>query len=281
MASLKAAMKGHQKTHRERGQITGRKHLGLLEKHKDYKLRAKDFHRKENTIKALKKKAFEKNPDEFYFGMIKNKTKDGVHIKQRESKTYTADQIKLLKSQDLNYINLKRSAELKKIEKMQNNLHLLDVVDNEAREHLFFVDSKEEAKTFDAAEKFNTLPELLGRGHNVPTMDMLMNSEFDFNSTSTLDRKGKKYSDKSYKELAGRIKREQQLSQAREELGLQRQLMGKGRVHKRKNGNGRPLPVFLISNSAWHEVCALGLRDPPRPEAEELARQQQLRPQDL
>lgn len=29
-----------------------------------------DYHKKQNTIAALRKKAMEKNPDEFYFNMI-------------------------------------------------------------------------------------------------------------------------------------------------------------------------------------------------------------------
>jgi hypothetical protein len=56
-----------------------RKKFGLLEKHKDYVERARDFHKKDNTIKHLKRKAEERNPDEFYFAMQKAKTKDGVH----------------------------------------------------------------------------------------------------------------------------------------------------------------------------------------------------------
>jgi len=61
------------------GRIARRKY-GLLEKKKDYVLRAKDFHRKEKTIKSLRKKAEERNPDEFYFAMEKARTKGGVHI---------------------------------------------------------------------------------------------------------------------------------------------------------------------------------------------------------
>lgn len=38
----------------ERPQPLKRTHLGLLEKHKDYALRAKDFHSKEDRIVKLK-----------------------------------------------------------------------------------------------------------------------------------------------------------------------------------------------------------------------------------
>ena len=48
-------------------------HLGLLEKHKDYKLRAVDFHRKEDALQKMKEKAALKNPDEFYFNMVRTK----------------------------------------------------------------------------------------------------------------------------------------------------------------------------------------------------------------
>jgi U3 small nucleolar RNA-associated protein 11 len=60
---------------RERGQLVHRKKLGILEKHKDYVLRARDYHSKESRLKKLQKKASERNKDEFYFGMINQKTK--------------------------------------------------------------------------------------------------------------------------------------------------------------------------------------------------------------
>lgn len=74
--NLKMALKKvfQARAHRERSQPQARQRLGLLEKHSDYVLRARDFHKKENRLKALKQKAAMKNPDEFYFGMINAKT---------------------------------------------------------------------------------------------------------------------------------------------------------------------------------------------------------------
>jgi len=48
--------------------------LGILERHKDYKVRAKDNNRKKDTLKALQEKAALKNPDEYYFKMANSKT---------------------------------------------------------------------------------------------------------------------------------------------------------------------------------------------------------------
>ena len=64
-----------QRTYRERAQPVSRQRLGLLEKHKDYVLRARDFHKKQSFIKNLKEKARFKNDDEFYFGMIRAQVK--------------------------------------------------------------------------------------------------------------------------------------------------------------------------------------------------------------
>ena len=56
--------------HKERAQPSHRKRFGLLEKHKDYVERSKDFHRKANELQRLRVKASLKNPDEFYFRLI-------------------------------------------------------------------------------------------------------------------------------------------------------------------------------------------------------------------
>lgn len=73
MASLRKAIR--RRIHKERAQPAHRRKLGLLEKHKDYKLRSRDYHRKEDAIKELRRKAAARNPDEFYFAMHKEKTK--------------------------------------------------------------------------------------------------------------------------------------------------------------------------------------------------------------
>ena len=43
-------------------------------------LRAKDFHKKEDALNALKRKAAYRNPDEFYLPCAAAKTEDGVHV---------------------------------------------------------------------------------------------------------------------------------------------------------------------------------------------------------
>jgi U3 small nucleolar RNA-associated protein 11 len=68
----------HRRNHKERGQLANRSRLGILEKHSDYVKRARDFHAKQDRITRLKQKAAERNKDEFYFSMKKEKTKVGT-----------------------------------------------------------------------------------------------------------------------------------------------------------------------------------------------------------
>ena len=65
MSSLRNAVQ--RRNHRERAQPEERAKWGLLEKRKDYKLRAADHKLKRRKINTLKQKASERNEDEFYF----------------------------------------------------------------------------------------------------------------------------------------------------------------------------------------------------------------------
>ena len=110
MSSLKGLVKT--RTYRERSQPKARAKLGMLEKHKDYVLRARDFHRKEKRINALKEKAAFRNPDEYYLGMVNARTENGVH-KAAPSKKLEIDMVKTLTDKDIAFLEMKRLQEMR------------------------------------------------------------------------------------------------------------------------------------------------------------------------
>ena len=112
MSSFRNAVK--RKTHKERAQPEARKRFGLLEKHKDYVERARDYNKKKKRIQALQEKAAFRNPDEFYMRMQNMATKRGVHTNLGED-SIDADTLKLFKTQDLSYVTLKKQSEQTKI----------------------------------------------------------------------------------------------------------------------------------------------------------------------
>ena len=108
--SLNNAAKS-QKTHRERHQPSSRAQFGLLEKKKDYKLRAKDYNEKKEVLKSLRKKALNKNPDEFYFHMVNSKLTEGGHrdlVSKKSEAKNSDEQVKLQQTQDYKYISTRR-----------------------------------------------------------------------------------------------------------------------------------------------------------------------------
>ena len=108
----------HRRNHKERAQPLQRtaKHA-LLEKHKDYVLRARDYHAKQDRLRRLREKASGRNKDEFYFGMGRERTVGGVHVKEREGAgeggKMPVDVVRVLKSQDGGWVRTVRAAGLK------------------------------------------------------------------------------------------------------------------------------------------------------------------------
>jgi len=236
-SSLRNAVK--RKTHKERAQPAGRKKYGLLEKHKDYQLRAKDYHRKKKQLDALRRKAELRNVDEFYFGMTRAKTEEGVHKVQREGPEYKSRI--LAENFDKGYLQTKLTHEKNQLEKLQSNLHFVGVdpslidPDNVPKKTVF-VDSESEAEAFDEAEYFETAPELLDApAHLRKRLDELRSDKISSSSKSAK-------TEKAYAELLRRQKRVEALSDAVQHLQVKHDLRStKGKRRKVKEGeDGKP-----------------------------------------
>lgn len=264
MSSLRNAVK--RITHKERSQPKARAHLGFLEKKKDYKKRADHYHRKEDRLKAIQRKADMKNPDEFYFGMRNAAVKAGKHQKTDEARgKELADQIgpeavRIMKDQDLSYVRMQKQKDSKKAQKLKEALHFIGK--EKKAKHTIFVASKEQANNFDAAEHFQTAPELVGRAFNRPRTATLKDSamgqlgycsdvekntltEDDLKWQARLAKKAAKRAAKArssaYGEMEARTVRAAAMERAEAYLVSEKLVAGKGRKRKVKAAeNGAP-----------------------------------------
>ena len=154
--------------------------------------------------------------------MIRSQLKDGVHFDLRDDdKEFTADEIKLMQTQDINYVRQKRMIEMKKIEKLKESLHLIDCNNRPKNKHIFFVDNKEDKKNFDFAERLKTDKDLLKLGFNFANLDQLNGqnlSETDIQNIAYLR-------DKSYKELLKRTERLKFLDILYQKMELKKKLL--------------------------------------------------------
>ncbi|XP_065332488.1 probable U3 small nucleolar RNA-associated protein 11 [Cloeon dipterum] len=239
MSSWKNASKANQRTHRERHQPAERQHLGILEKKKDYKKRASDFHEKQATLKALRKKALDRNPDEFYHHMINSKLDDEkgfVHVEVEKplDDVNLAVQEKIMNSQDSRYVCLKRVAERNKLKRLQSELHMIDVAEKTKNRHLFFIEKRKDAHCFDLAAKLDTHPDLINRKTNRPKLSDLKSKKLPVvgvNDALVLAKERQK----RYQELSRRAERERQLSVVEQKLLIKAQLL--------KSGDNKPVKI--------------------------------------
>mmetsp|Transcript_20769 Transcript_20769/g.62111 ORF Transcript_20769/g.62111 Transcript_20769/m.62111 type:complete len:259 (-) Transcript_20769:332-1108(-) len=233
MSSLANAVK--RRTHKERSQPAARKKYGLLEKHKDYVERAKNFHKKDATIKALKRKAEDRNPDEFYFAMQKARTKDGVHKGALTvANKYSQEELRLMKTQDVKYLARQARVESEKLLKLQSSLHLIGVKPKE-RKHTVFVESHGEMREFKPEEYFDTPAELLDRDFNRPKTSQLAEAqlpEASGRAASAALRKASQRTRAAYAEMLSRSERQTKVARAAQRMAYAKEVMGNGRKRK-------------------------------------------------
>lgn len=216
--------------HKERAQPYARQKLGILEKHKDYKLRAKDYHRKQDEIDRLKKVASFKNPDEFYHKMKSTSTIDGVHATKRDN-TKDQDTITQWKLQDSAWLQMKLAQTSQKIDKMQHRL-----------QHL--AQSEQSSKGEYNMRKANKRMLLVDEPDSIGQQQTALKKLKTESSEQLQDPQEKKSAQKSaqklanatakeYREFGKLVEQKKLLSKALAKITLQRKLMAsKGTVRK-------------------------------------------------
>ncbi|XP_073015541.1 probable U3 small nucleolar RNA-associated protein 11 [Primulina eburnea] len=207
MLSLRNAIP--RKAHKERAQPHLRRKFWLLEKHKDYVIRARAYHQKEQTLLKLKEKAALRNPDEFYFKKIKTKIVGGVHKPEFQANKYTNEELMLMKTQDIGNILQKLQTEKKKIERLNGMLHSLD--NQSSSKHVYYADNGE--------EEAREVPKKVSEQGNPSAFKDLPNVILR-----------KTYS--SYRELEARKKRLKGLEKIYTDMSMQKELQKRGKKRK-------------------------------------------------
>ncbi|GMH19317.1 hypothetical protein Nepgr_021158 [Nepenthes gracilis] len=159
------------------------------------------------SSQRLREKAAFRNPEEFFFKVIKTKTVDGVHRPQSEANKYTPEELTLMKTQDMGYILQKIQSEKKKIERLNATLHSLG--NHPPNRHVSYAEDSEEAneiqRRFLADRKLPTLEDIPDRIKRTAA---------------------------SYRELEARRKRVKDLEKLYMDMALKKELQKKGRKRK-------------------------------------------------
>ncbi|KAF2268376.1 U3 small nucleolar RNA-associated protein 11 [Lojkania enalia] len=171
------------RNHKERAQPLEREKWGLLEKRKDYKLRAADHKEKRKRLKLLKQKAQDRNPDEFSFKMMSSSVDaSGRKVADRGNKALRTDVVKLLKTQDVGYVRTMLQVVRKERKELEEKVLLGDEEVHTLRDgeearrgkHTVFVGDKEVQRGFKAEEWFGTSGDGVERVWNRPRKRMVL-----------------------------------------------------------------------------------------------------------
>jgi hypothetical protein len=150
--------------HKERSQPASRKHLGALEKHKDYVKRAKRRHEKVSKLNKLKRAAAQRNPDEYHMKMTEA-VMDVASGKMKRKNPSKEERLKdtklqLLKnSENINYLRHAAEHDRLRAKELLDEVVGLDL--KPCNTHTVFVDDEEEVRRFKPTEYFGTTQEML------------------------------------------------------------------------------------------------------------------------
>ncbi|KAF3491263.1 U3 snoRNP-associated protein Utp11 [Arthroderma uncinatum] len=145
MSSMRNAVQ--RRVHRERAQPAAREKWGILEKHKDYSLRAKDYNIKKAQLQRLREKARDRNPDEFAYGMMSERSKTHGKHGARESKSLNHATVSLLKTQDAGYLRVVGERVRRQLVQTEQEVNLqkgIEEAESLGGKKTIFVDSVEE-----------------------------------------------------------------------------------------------------------------------------------------
>ncbi|KAF2713678.1 U3 small nucleolar RNA-associated protein 11 [Pleomassaria siparia CBS 279.74] len=240
MSSMRNAVQ--RRNHKERAQPLERQKWGLLEKAKDYKLRAKDHKMKKKTLKILKQKVANKNPDEFSFGMLSSTVdKQGIKVADRGNKALEMDVVKLMKTQDAGYIRTMLQVVRKQRKELEEKIVLgegavrtMKGEDARKASHTVFVGDRKEQRKFESDEWFGTGGEWPESAWNRPRKQVEVEKDSD-EEDNEAGVQPKKPSKKQQEAVLAVKKEKEALMKKREraqdkQTGILRTLMAKERA---------------------------------------------------
>lgn len=198
MSSSSLKNKIPKRTYKERAQLSWRKRLGPLEKHKDYVKRARLYHRKQDKLQFLQIQAELRNPDEFnpamgdYLPLEEGK---GLKVKQVGSQVKDS-QVKKIYQRDLGVLHMNHTRLGKKIKKLQTKVSEIaspiaaasasnsnsnsnsnsSSNSKNTPNHTVFVEDEQELIHFNPVKYFETPHQLASRRHNRPRVSQLLES---------------------------------------------------------------------------------------------------------
>ncbi|ORY14133.1 small-subunit processome [Clohesyomyces aquaticus] len=211
MSSMRNAVQ--RRNHKERAQPVEREKWGLLEKRKDYKLRAADHKEKKKRLKILKNKATERNPDEFSFAMLSSTVdKAGRKVTDRGNKALSVDVVKLLKTQDVGYIRTMLQVVRKERKELEERIildeeevrALKDGENAAGGKHTVFVADREAQNELSVEDWFGTGEDGVGKVWNRPRKQkeavIEANEDIDESSKKKLSKKQLEAEERAEKE---------------------------------------------------------------------------------
>ena len=228
----------HRREHLERHQPAARARFGLLEKKKDYVARSRNFHSKQARIQQLRERAANRNPDEFYFGMLSSRTKGGVHVAEPAPRgKLSGDMLQVLRTQDKAYVSAVKGAEDRRVERLQAALSgAPELRAAGVGKRTLFVDSEGEAAEALGAEAAAAAAAGGGGGGG--------GGAEGSGEARRAAKKARRAKDRAFAELDARQARQETLARLGQHFDAKRALAQKGARVKVKDAEGELPAVY-------------------------------------